>query len=137
MLDHEFIEFAASLPIGLKYTRDGRQKHILKEAVAPLLPPSLIARKKSGFSVPLRSWFAGPLMPLFQEQVLGEGRVLDYLTPAVVRHLFEENRQGRRDHGLQLWAILLLEALASAGLPSAAAHAVPLRTPGRHDLPPA
>ena len=109
LLDHEFLEFVASLPVELKYNRNGRQKHILKQAVAPLVPEGLLDRKKAGFAVPLQSWFSGPLAPLLNDFVLTNGYCSEYLDPQVVRMLFEENRRGRRNHGLRLWAILMFE----------------------------
>jgi len=109
LLDHEFVEFVASLPVQMKYSPNGRRKHVFKEAVAALLPDGLIDRRKSGFSVPLQAWFAGPLSSLFRDQVLSDGHCTAYLDPRVIRMLFEENRRGRRDHGIRLWAILVLE----------------------------
>lgn len=109
LLDHEFVEFAASLPIHLKYSKNGRRKHIFKKAVASLLPDGLLDRKKAGFAVPLQKWFAGPLASMFEDQVLNGGLCSDYLDTKILRMIFEENRRGRRDHGLQLWSILILE----------------------------
>ncbi len=109
LLDHEFVEFAASLPIGLKYSAEGRTKHILKEAVRPLLPEGLLDRPKAGFAVPLQEWFAGPLESLFRDTVLADGRCLAYLDARCITDLFDESQRRRRDHGLRLWAILVLE----------------------------
>ena len=109
LLDHEFVEFAASLPIGLKLGENERGKHILKEAVSSLLPEGLLDRKKTGFSVPLQRWFAGPLASLYEDQVLDGGLCTDYFDPIALRMIFNQNRQGRRDHGHQLWAILVFE----------------------------
>lgn len=109
LLDHEFLEFVASLPVDLKYSRNGRQKHVFKQAVAPVVPAGLLDRKKAGFAVPLQSWFAGPLAPLLNDCVLTNGYCREYLDPQVIRMLLEENRRGRRDYGLQLWAVLMLE----------------------------
>jgi asparagine synthase (glutamine-hydrolysing) len=109
LLDHEFVEFAASLPIHLKYSQNGRRKHILKKAVASLLPDGLLDRRKAGFEVPLQKWFAGPLAGMFEDQVLSNGLCSDYLDTKTLRIIFEENRRGRRDYGLQLWAILIFE----------------------------
>ena len=109
MLDHEFVEFAASLPIGLKYTKNGRRKHLFKESVSRLLPDGLLDRRKTGFAVPLQRWFAGPLASLYEDQVLAGGLCTDYFDPAVLRMIFNHNRRGRRNHGHQLWAILVFE----------------------------
>jgi asparagine synthase (glutamine-hydrolysing) len=109
LLDHEFLEFVMSLPAEMKYSRNGRQKHLFKEAVAPVLSRRLLDRKKAGFAVPLQRWFAGPLASVLNDLVLDNGRSTEYLEPRIVRLLFEENQRGRRDHGIQLWAILMLE----------------------------
>ena len=57
-LDHRIIEFAATMPGRLKI-REGRIKHILKQAVAPLLPADLIDRPKEGFLMPINNWPRG------------------------------------------------------------------------------
>ncbi|MEM8883292.1 MAG: asparagine synthase (glutamine-hydrolyzing) [Planctomycetota bacterium] len=109
LLDHNMIEFAARVPLALKYAPDGTRKFLLRKVITKLVPPSLLTRPKSGFSVPLGAWFAGPLRPLFEDQVLDRGRSLDYLDAAAVRRMHDENLSGRRDHGIRLWAILVLE----------------------------
>lgn len=60
ILDHQVIEFAASLPAQLKYNR-GEKKYILKQAFQNILPPEVMCRKKMGFSVPLAEWLRGEL----------------------------------------------------------------------------
>ncbi|MFH1567986.1 MAG: asparagine synthase (glutamine-hydrolyzing) [Gemmatimonadota bacterium] len=50
LLDHHLVEFAASLPSDLRLHRGRVGKHLLREAVRPLLPPPLFTRPKQGFS---------------------------------------------------------------------------------------
>ena len=57
-LDHKFMEWAATLPSGLKLHR-GTGKYILKRALEPLLPREILYRPKQGFSMPLSQWFRG------------------------------------------------------------------------------
>lgn len=109
LLDHKLIELVASLPTALKYKQYGRQKQLFKEAVAQIVSTDILNRKKKGFSVPLRSWFSGPLASLLIDSVLTNGQCREYLDTSVIRLLFDENRRGRRDHGLKLWAILMFE----------------------------
>jgi asparagine synthase (glutamine-hydrolysing) len=61
LLDHELVELVASIP---PETRNpgGVLKSLLKEAMRPRLPRSIIERAKKGFGVPLRSWM-GDLDP--------------------------------------------------------------------------
>ncbi len=54
------VECAAAIPGALKI-KDGRVKHILKEAVRDLLPQPLIDRPKEGFILPLNHWLSSSL----------------------------------------------------------------------------
>ena len=69
MLDHDFMEFAASLPAGLKL-RGNTTKYILKRAVRQLSPAEIIDRPKKGFSVPLEKWFRQDLRELTGDLLL-------------------------------------------------------------------
>src|SRR5207247_4429248 len=52
-LDHPIVEFAATTPSNIKF-KDGRMKHLLRNALAHTLPPSILNRQdKMGFPVPL------------------------------------------------------------------------------------
>jgi asparagine synthase (glutamine-hydrolysing) len=110
MLDHEFMEFAASLPSNLKL-HDGSTKYILKQAVRHLLPADIIDRPKQGFGVPLGPWFRGELRELSGDLLL-DGRLAarGYLRPQVVRRLLEEHWRGVADWQAQLWTLLMLES---------------------------
>ena len=57
-LDHRVIEFAARIPPALKL-RGLREKHILREAFAPALPPSIVGRTKQPYRAPESRSFAG------------------------------------------------------------------------------
>src|ERR1051325_4539582 len=54
-LDHRLVEYVATLPGSMKI-KNGRNKHILKEAVADLLPGDLLDRPKEGFVLPVNDW---------------------------------------------------------------------------------
>ena len=109
LLDNEVIEFAASLPASMKI-RDGRRKHILKEAIRGLVPEHILTRKKQGFGVPLGVWFKGGLTDVFAD-VLGSPRARQrgYFQPAFIDRLVQEHLSGRRDHTLRLWQLLVFE----------------------------
>lgn len=110
MLDHEFMEFAASLPANLKL-RGVTTKYILKQAVRDLLPADIIDRPKKGFSVPLGPWFRNELRELSGDLLL-DGRLAarGYLQPRMVRRLLEEHWRGAAAWQDQLWALLMLES---------------------------
>jgi asparagine synthase (glutamine-hydrolysing) len=50
-LDHKFVELVLSLPTAVK-APNGTLKHILKRAVADVIPDELLRRPKQGFAVP-------------------------------------------------------------------------------------
>ncbi len=61
LLDHHIIELCGRIPsrFKLRKTQGGfDQKHLLKRVFEPLLGKEFLNRKKQGFSVPLRDWFA-------------------------------------------------------------------------------
>lgn len=109
LLDNEVIEFAATLPSRFKI-RDGRRKHVLKEALRPLVPAPILDRRKQGFGVPLGVWFRGGLTDVFSS-VLGSPRARQrgYFHTSFVDRLVREHLSGTRDHTLRLWQLLVFE----------------------------
>ena len=55
LLDHNLVEFVYSLPVDLR--NHFGLKYIFKKTFKPMLPISIINKKKKGFSIPLRHWF--------------------------------------------------------------------------------
>jgi asparagine synthase (glutamine-hydrolysing) len=109
LLDNEVVSFAASLPATLKI-RDGRRKHILKEAAASLLPRDLLDRPKQGFAVPLATWFHGKLRDVFSDTLLShQASSRGYFRPSFVERLLREHLSGTRDHSLRLWQLVVFE----------------------------
>jgi asparagine synthase (glutamine-hydrolysing) len=108
LLDRELMEYAASLPDGLK-RRGTRGKIVFKKAVARLLPPETLRRSKHGFGLPLDGWFRGELRPMFEQVVLEQPRLRAHLRVDAVRQLLREHLSGRADWGHQLWTLLTLE----------------------------
>lgn len=107
LLDPNVTELALRLP--LKYKLQGKRgKHILREACADLLPDEINARPKTGFGVPLDSWFRGPLNKTLREVLLdASSKRSPFFEPAFVKSLIEEHEQRRFDHSARLWALLV------------------------------
>jgi len=58
-LDHEIVEFAATMPSNIKF-QDGTMKQVLKNAMRTMLPDVIVDRKdKMGFPTPLTEWLQG------------------------------------------------------------------------------
>jgi asparagine synthase (glutamine-hydrolysing) len=60
LLDHQVLEFAASLPASFKLKRF-TTKYILKKALSQKIPQAIRDRKKTGFPVPYESWLRNDL----------------------------------------------------------------------------
>ncbi len=110
LMDHQLIEWLATLPSNLKI-RDGDGKYIFKKAFEPLLPNDVLYRPKMGFSVPLAHWLRGPLAQRMRESVLSV-RMLDsgYFSANMLRKLVKQHLSGQSDHGEVLWMLLMFDA---------------------------
>jgi asparagine synthase (glutamine-hydrolysing) len=117
LLDHEFCEYAATLPPGLKL-RGGEGKYVLKKALEPHLPNDIMYRAKKGFSIPLAAWLRGPLRQDVRKAVLG-ARLLDtgIFNRRYLEQLVTEHESGSGDHSVALWSLMMFEAFlrVSAG----------------------
>jgi asparagine synthase (glutamine-hydrolysing) len=109
LLDHELMEFAASLPAALKVSR-GQRKRILRSALRSRVPAEILDGPKRGFSLPVGNWFRGQLRGYAREVLLdplATGR--GWCRPAEVERLLDEHAAGTRDHGRGIWTLLMLE----------------------------
>ena len=114
LLDHQLVEWAATLPATLKL-RGQSSKYILKRALEPLLPREILYRPKQGFSMPIARWFRGPLReklrgaiasPLLQDT--------GYFQENELTRLVDDHEQGRQDHSAILWLVLVFETFLRA-----------------------
>ncbi len=110
LMDHQFIEWLATLPSGLKIN-GGEGKYVFKKAFEPLLPNDILYRSKMGFSVPLASWLRGPLTERMRESVLSP-RMLDsgYFNEATLRTLIDQHLSRQSDHSTALWMLIMFDA---------------------------
>jgi asparagine synthase (glutamine-hydrolysing) len=105
-LDHELVELAAEIPAGLCLRR-GREKHVLRRAVAGDLPAAIAWRRKRPLRAPVGAWLRGRL-PEFAEILLSPDRLraAGYFDPAAVQARLSRHRADPRSDGHLLWAIL-------------------------------
>ncbi len=104
LLDHKFMEFAATVPSSLKLK--GRcRKYIFKSALRQVLPQEIIDREKMGFALPLAEWFRGGIKDFAHAYLLESED--PFISSASVRRLWEQHQSRRRDRSSQLWNILM------------------------------
>jgi len=112
-LDHTLVEFTMDIPQSFK-VRGGVKKHLLKQAVADLLPGDIIHRKKMGFAAPVEQWLRGDFGREAERQVLASPLLQEgLLSKTYITDRFREHRQGRADHALHLWTIFNLTSWQS------------------------
>lgn len=117
-LDHELVEFAFSLPGHWKLKGLGKSKWILKEAMAKYLSPKILHRSKMGFGIPLETWLRRELRDYWKDHVLsGEAIRRGYFEEKTLKNFFEEHVSGKKNHGMCLWTLLMLELWHRAYLP--------------------
>jgi asparagine synthase (glutamine-hydrolysing) len=117
LMDHELVEWLATLPSSLKI--QGQEgKYLFKKAMEPHLPSEVLYRPKMGFSVPLARWFRGPLKQRVRDAVLGESLAsTGWFNRAYLTHLVDAHQSGARDYSAPLWTLVMFEAfLRNSGL---------------------
>jgi asparagine synthase (glutamine-hydrolysing) len=109
LLDHELVELAAAIPASAKLRR-GRLKHLMKEALQPLLPPDILERPKRGFGTPMGSWLKRELAPLLKRLLSPEVvRARGLFQHPAVHRLVSDHHAARIDGTDALLALMNLE----------------------------
>jgi len=111
-LDRDVMELAFSMPGDLKI-RGNTRKFVLKQAVAGLVPPGILNRRKEGFSIPMKNWLRRELRPLM-EQLLAPDRLRQrgLIDPNEVSRLIAQHCSGRANHAHVLFSLMTFERWA-------------------------
>jgi asparagine synthase (glutamine-hydrolysing) len=108
IVDHEVMQFAASLPGSMKI-RGMTTKYLLRRVARHLLPRKILTRPKQGFSVPIDRWMREDLAELSRDVLLdrraAERGIID---PKAVETLLKKQRRGE-PRGFQIWVLMILE----------------------------
>ena len=110
LLDHELMEFAASLPGDLKL-RGAEKKVVMRDALRGWIPDQILDGPKRGFHLPMAGdWFRGKLRGFISEVLTDPGTLRrGYFREDRLRGLLNDHLEGRRDHGGDLWGLMMLE----------------------------
>ncbi len=109
LLDHEFMEFAASLEPTDKL--NGRShKFALKEAVRGWVPDEILDAPKRGFRLPIHEWLRGDLRNYARDVLLDPAAIQrGHFNRAYVERLLDEHAQRHADHSQGIWTLLMYE----------------------------
>ena len=107
-LDYRLVEFAASLPVSLKI-RGLQKKYLLKQAYKKHLPAEVLHQKKRGFNAPVSHWIIGLIKPYYEDIIENGGPLFEtVLCRKKIQSLYERHNRKIQDHGLQLYALIML-----------------------------
>jgi len=108
-LDHELVEYMATVPSSLKLKNFTTKKYLLKRIVRNNLPGKIIHQKKQGFNLPVGLWIKTYLND-YVYQVLSDERIkeMGYFRSAFTNKLISDNLSGRKDNGYQIWGLMTL-----------------------------
>jgi asparagine synthase (glutamine-hydrolysing) len=107
-LDHKLVEFAMSIPSGLKY-KHGETKYILKRALSGIIPDRVLKREKQGFGVPINEWMLDKLGSFVEHSLFNSAlrrrELFDY---SFVRQMLRGHRARSINYSIFLWSLLNL-----------------------------
>jgi len=109
LLDHEFVEYAATIPSKLKLNgNDG--KLIFRNLANSFLPDEIIRKPKTGFASPIKKWFSSELSEMLKMTLLDDSATKRNLFQICgIKKMLEEQQNGKRDWSSRLWALMFLE----------------------------
>ncbi|MBC8352516.1 MAG: asparagine synthase (glutamine-hydrolyzing) [Planctomycetes bacterium] len=110
LLDYRVVEFAWSLPFGLK-VHHGQAKYPLRQVLRRRVPDELFERPKVGFGVPINEWLRGPLRD-WAEALLSEDRLKQegFFDAERIRLRWQDHLQGTAEWHYWLWDVLMFQA---------------------------
>ena len=110
LLDHEFMQMAASLPAEMKL-RGTEKKVGLRDALRAWLPDDILDRPKRGFEVPIADWLRGDLRDYAHELLLDStARGRGYFRESYVRDILRRHEAGAEDNARRIWSLLMFES---------------------------
>lgn len=114
LFDRTLTDLSFTIPPGHK-RRGDVEKYAFKKAVEPLLPHSVVYRKKAGMGVPLNHWFAKTSLRDYAKDILLSRRATErgYFQPSFAEALFAGKGPplsfGQDRSGEMLWMLLAIE----------------------------
>ena len=106
-LDHELVEFLATVPPSLKLRHVIQKKYLLKKLMNERLPRPNIFRQKQGFNLPKGIWMKETLRDMCLD-ILSPNKVreLPYFKPEVVNKVLHDHFGDKKDNSHQVWGLL-------------------------------
>ncbi len=114
ILDHKFAELSFRIPSNLKLNGQSK-KYLLKKAMTPHLPESVVSHKKQGFAVPLKMWFKDDLKEYIYDRFSSSNnQITEYLNIDYINKIIDDHNHGMRDMNYKIWTLLFMDAWLDA-----------------------
>jgi asparagine synthase (glutamine-hydrolysing) len=109
LLDHELVEWAATVPPDLKIRSTGG-KYIMKKALEPYVPHENLYRTKQGFATSLAPQFRSAGAARVRSRLTGQAfRDSGLFDNAAVARLVDQHESGAFDHNQAIWQLLMFD----------------------------
>lgn len=106
-LDHEFVEFCATIPSSFKL--DGFQtKAIFRSAMKGVLPEKIRKRGKQGYSLPIKNWLRGELKEYMMDMLHESALIRNMFNPDALERMIQQHLSCTHNRNHELWALLNL-----------------------------
>lgn len=106
-MDQDIIDFAMSLPMGLKI-KNGQAKYLLKKALEPILDDEILYRKKMGFCVPIKEWGTEIMLEHLEEEIDICTQKFDIFKANSIKEMINQNKKGNTANTNNLWTVYFL-----------------------------
>lgn len=108
-LDYRLVEFAETLPPGMKL-RWFRRKHLHKKAIEKWLPKSVVHRKKKGFENPIDLWLRTQMSRYVGDCLMSEAAaVRRYFDRRFIQQLITEHEANRQNYLRHIYLLISFE----------------------------
>ena len=108
LLDHEVLEFAASLPANLKI-RGTTTKYLAKKALGKRVPNPIVNRKKAGFPTPYAAWLKGDLKAWTRDILLdSKTRARGYFQDCTIQKMLDDDN-AKDLYAKEIFSLVVLE----------------------------
>jgi len=118
LLDQALVDYAMTLPGAWRVRSGERNKPLLTDALAGILPPHSLGLPKRGFNLQQAHWMRGALRDRFEAGVAaleGSGQ----LDPGTVRAVWSDFQSGRHgDHWARAWLLGVIGAWLCGDTPT-------------------
>jgi asparagine synthase (glutamine-hydrolysing) len=107
-LDRRVIDYVYSLPGTVRMPSNSVPKYLLRRSFSDLLRPQVTSRRKSGFTLPIGRWMAGPLREMC-EVAIGHLKAHGFLRPEGIDKIWNDFIRGsERLHWSRPFALCVL-----------------------------